>query len=242
MVITKKHKLSKTQTRKNTLQKTDTIVFVDDNFADNIKPFRKHLPSVKSILVSDKKPYSQILKGKSAIYYPTMFLKKYKDNKLAQANINNKYITNTGQGISIQGINKIIRWSFQNNNKSRIILFDWDKTISVLGGISLPNVNENNYSVMDAAKFFSGTIERYHALQKMFFILRQNNVICYIFTNNPYGNITENKERFYYFLKIVQVLAPQIMESNIIFGKGDKLKIFRENTELMNLYTKIKMV
>ena len=234
MVTTKKNKSSNPQTRKNTITKTDTIIFVDDNLEDNIKPFRKHLPSIKSILVSDKKPYSQILKGQPASYYPIMYLKKYKDNTLAQESISIDPYTNTGQGISISGINKIIKWANQINPNQRTILFDWDKTISVLGGIFLPNINKN---ASDAAKFFSGTTERFLALQKMFFQLHKNNITCYIFTNNQFGNsIKGNEIRFNYFLQMVQVLDPHINKSNIIYGNANKVKTFKENKELMNLY------
>ena len=220
MVTTKKHKYS----RKNTLYKTDTLVFVDDNFKENIEPFRKHLPSVKSILVPNKNKISR----------------KKTNNTLEHELIRLKYNSKSiGQGISIKNINKIINWSNQINTKPRTILFDWDKTISIVGGIWLPDKNKNNYSVIDAAHYFSGTYERFYALQKMFLELHKHNITCYIFTNNPYGSKLINSENFYYFLKIVQVLAPNLTENNIIFGNGNKVKTFKENKVLMDLYRSI---
>lgn len=239
-MVTKRHRYKNNHTRKNTLHKTDNIVFFDDDFTHNISPFRKSFPLMKSILVPTKKPYSQILKGKSALYYPIMFLKKYKDNKLAQERVNtmssDKY-SETGQGISISGIKKIIKWANIPSNKPRTILFDWDKTISVMNRVYLPKLHSNKYSADDAAHFFSGTLERFNALQNMFFELHKNNITYFIFTNNGWGHlVTGQEENFYFFLGIVKVLAPHITEKNIIYGEGDKVKTFKENKELMQLY------
>ena len=250
---TKKIRTNKT----NKLTNKDTVIFFDDDFYGNINPFRQAFPLIKSILVPDK-PYNQILLGKPDFYYPMMYLKKYKNNKYAQElvkgltieksyNLCDECLNSTGQGISIKEIKNIIKWSNKIAIKSRTMFFDWDKTISVCNGIFLPENVKNqqyklngNYSSIDIAQYLSGTIERFNALQLMFFHLRRNGVDCKIFTNNGWGNKVKGKERdFYFFLNIVRILDPQMTEYDIIYGNRNKEHTFKESESLMELYKSI---
>jgi len=169
----------------------------------------------------------------------------------------------TGQGISKKEINNIIKWTANasasasananttNKIKQRTLLFDWDKTISVCNGIFIPNNfsgfadtrthDDNIFNHTEMAQYFSGLIERFHALQFMFFHIRKNNINCHIFTNNGWGSCEKNatpsrKNNFEFFLKIVQVLDPQMKASDIIYGNGDKVDTFKKNNYLMGLY------
>ena len=252
---TKKQKKSSN----NTLSTKDSLVFFDDDFYGNINPFRQSFPLIKSILVPDK-PYNQILRGKPDFYYPMMFLKKYKNNKYAQElvkgmtieksfNVCEECHNSTGQGITIKEINKIIKWSNNYTDKSRTVLFDWDKTISVCNGIFLPENVKNfqykltgNFSPIDIAQYFAGTKQRFDALQIMFFHLRKNSIDCKIFTNNGWGNLVKGREQdFHFFLNIVRVLDPQMKETDIIYGNRDKEKTFKITESLMKLYKSIKL-
>ena len=248
------------QNKKNTLSNKDYVIFFDDDFTNNINPFRQSFPLIKSILVPDNKPYNQILRGKPDFYYPMMFLKKYKNNKYAQElvkgltieksyNVCSECHNSTGQGISIKEINKIIKWSNNYTDKSRTALFDWDKTISVCNGIFLPENVKNsqykltgNFSPIDIAQYFAGTKQRFDALQIMFFHLRKNSIDCKIFTNNGWGQLVKGREHdFQFFLNIVRILDPQMKEGDIIYGNGDKENTFKINDSLMNLYKSIKL-
>jgi hypothetical protein len=254
--------------RKNSLHHNDSIVFYDDDFTGNIFPFRKNMNKLKSIHVPENKPYFQILQGNTDFYYPMMFLKKYKHNKYAQElvkgmtlkkshNLCDECYNVTGQGISIKEINNIIKWATRvnanknNKIKQKTLLFDWDKTISVCNGIFIPNNLSRVYDMKnhddklfnhtEMAQYFSGLIERFHALQLMFFHIRKNNINCHIFTNNGWGKCEKNdtpsrKNNFEFFLKIVQVLDPQMKASDIIYGNGDKVETFKKNNYLMGLY------
>lgn len=253
MVKTKK-KGRKIGTRKNTLFKTDHIVFFDDDFERNIKPFRDHFPKIKSILIPPgwKKSYTQILKDKPDFYYPIMFSKKYKDNRYAQEIANDIDINNsthlcdqcsnaTNQGITIPQIKKIIKWSNEPSKKDRTVLFDLDNTLSVCNLIMRHNYIEkreqNTELFEEIAQYISGTIERYDALLLMFFYLRKNGVACKIFTNNGWAN-KENDKNFQIFLKLMQAFDPKMKEDDIIFGKRDKSQTFKENKDMMNMYKK----
>jgi hypothetical protein len=242
--------------RKNVLSNKDSLVFFDDDFYGNINPFRQSFPLIKSILVPDK-PYNQILHGKPDFYYPMMFLKKYKNNKYAQElvkgmtieksfNVCDECLNSTGQGISIKEMKQIIKWSNKHSIKSRIVFFDWDKTISVCNGIFLPeNTNKqynftNDFSPVDIAQYLAGTKERFDALQFMFFHLRKNGVDCKIFTNNGWGNLVKGREQdFQFFLNIARVFDPQMKDDDIIYGNRNKEKTFKENAGLMKLYKSI---
>ena len=243
---TKKQK----KTNNNTLSTKDSLVFFDDDFYGNINPFRQAFPLIKSILVPDK-PYNQILRGNPEFYYPIMFFNKYKHNKYAQElvkdmtieksyNLGESYFNSTGQGISIKEMKQLIKWSNKSSTKPRTIFFDWDKTISICNGIFLPKSTNKNFSVIEVAQYLSGIKKRFDALQLMFFYLRKNNIDCKIFTNNGWGNLVKGSEQnFHYFLDIVRVLDPQMKENDIIYGKRNKEKTFKENNELMKLYKSI---
>ena len=259
----KRIKQNKTKKNKNNniLTTKDSLIFFDDDFTNNINPFRQSFPLIKSILVPDNKPYNQILHGKNSFYYPMMFLKKYKNNRYAQELVKGMTIEKsfnlcdecnniTSQGISIKETKKIINWANNSHQPNRSVLFDWDKTISVCNGIFLPeNTNkwiknidkfDDIYSTTEIAQYLSGTIERFNALQLMFFHLRKNGVDCKIFTNNGWGFLVKGREKnFHFFLNIVRSLDPQMKEEDIIYGHSNKEKTFKESESLMKLYKSI---
>jgi hypothetical protein len=116
---------SKTQKRQN---KKDTILFFDDDYNRNIKPFRDMFPKIKSIYVPPDTPYNQILNDKPDFHYPILFSKKYKDNRYAQqiakgmdmnhsANLCNQCSLRTSQGITISQIKGIINGQTNRRQK-----------------------------------------------------------------------------------------------------------------------------
>jgi len=253
-------------TRKNRLVSTDSIVFYDDDVENNITPFRESYPNIKSIIVTDKPPYNQILKGRSHFYYPSMFLKKYKNNTYAQeivkqmkineaapiSNICNQCSNNTNQGITMKEINRIIKWANHKTEQERTILFDWDNTISVCNGIYIPTqtshdwynntdriLQQHKIAEEDVAKYCAGTLERFQALVKMFHAVRQNKIHCHILTNNGWGNMTKTKYPLIdlFFLKVVQAIDPWMSEADIIYGRTKgKVQTFKETKFLMTRY------
>jgi hypothetical protein len=251
MVKTKK-KTRKIGTRKNTLFKTDHIVFFDDDFERNIQPFRDQFPKIKSILIPpyNTKSYTQILNDKSDFYYPIEFSKKYKDNRYAQylvkgldmkhsKNLCNQCSNMTNQGITVSQINKIIKWSNTPSKKERTVLFDLDNTLIICNLIlSYKDLENTTFSVEEIAQYISGTTERYDALLLMFFYLRKNGVACKIFTNNGWANREIDEKYFLFFLKLMQVFDPKMKEDDIIFGKRDKIQTFKKNKVMMKMYKK----
>ena len=242
-------------TRKNTLFKSDSVVFFDDDLDRNINPFRDRFPKIKSILIppSWKKSYTQILKGKSDFYYPMMYSKKYKNNRYAQEIVKDMDMDNsshlcdqcnnvTNQGITISQTKKIIKWANEPSTKERAVLFDLDNTLSACNLIMryqyIEKLEEHAELFEEIAQYISGTIERYDALQLMFFYLRKNGVACKIFTNNGWAK-RENDINFQVFLKIMQAFDPKMKEDDIIFGKNNKEQTFKENKDMMKIYKQI---
>ena len=237
----------------NRLTTSDRLVFYDDDFDGNILPFRQELPFVKAIHVPDNKPYHQILHGYNAFYYPHMFLKLYPTNRFAQIQDNEiRHIhakasssshlrecsNDTAQALTETNIEQIKNWATTTTTKATI-LFDWDKTLSVMNGLNLAALSGGSGAVTyaEAAHYYTGLRSRFDALQSMFALLKRQNIGCFIFTNNPYGHDTKsNHERFLTFLKMVQVLCPTIVADDIIYGHQDKVKTFKRNKRLMEIY------
>lgn len=243
----------------NRLSKLDRLVFYDDDLDGNILPFRQELPLVKAIHVPDNKPYHQILHGYNAFYYPHMFLKLYPTNRFAQIQDNEiRHIhakasassasssthlrecrNDTAQGLTEATIENIKIWATTNTSPNSTILFDWDKTLSVMNGLNLAALSGGSGAAtpLEAAHYYTGLRSRFDALQSMFALLKRQNITCFIFTNNPYGHDTKsNHERFLTFLKMVQVLCPTIVADDIFYGHQDKVKTFKRNKRLMEIY------
>ena len=252
------------KSRKNRLLKSDTIVFYDDALY-NIEPFRKEFPNLKSILVPSNKPYNQILKGKPSHLYAEMYLKKYKDNKYAKELVKRMVIpmsfsgcqqcnVKTGQGVTIKEMANVSKWASNKTKGDKIILFDWDQTLSVCNGIFMPVDSDSDkdteeslakrlFTEEDVARYCAGTSERFDALRRMFTVLRSNGVKCYIITNNGWGIIKKTKylHSNTFFLKMLQTIDPWMKEDEIIYGRVEgKVKKFKDNAGLMKHYRTLK--
>jgi hypothetical protein len=252
------------KSRKNRLLDTDVIVLYDDA-PYNIDPFRESLPLLKSILVPANKPYNQILKGKPSSLYAEMYLKKYKNNKYAKElvkrmTVHMSYVacqecnSTTGQGISIKEMKNISKWAAHKTKHDKIILFDWDQTLSVCGGIHMPvdtNLDKDTEDVLkqklfteeEVSRYCAGTTERFESLKQMFSVIRTNNVSCRILTNNGWGNNVKTKylQSNVFFLKMLQTIDPWMKDTEIIYGRVDgKVKKFKDDAFLMKHYKTLK--
>lgn len=239
--------------RKQTLFKSDSVVFFDDNLDRNITPFREKFPKMKSIHVPSNKRYTQILKGRNDLFYPVMFSRKYKANRYA--NFVAKRLTlkhpetlitqssnSTNQGLSIPKIQEVIRWAKTPSEKKRAVLFDLDQTLLpnnfLFDDNDMKQVSKGRFSLEEVAKYLAGTAERYDALKLMFSKLRSNGVACKIFTDNMWAYNGVRKE-FLFFLRVMQIFDPQMTEADIIYGYKNKVTTFKRNKELMKIYRSV---
>lgn len=267
------------RSQSNKFKASDRILFFDDDLEHNIKPFRQRWPGVKAIHVPEGKNYAAILNEAADFHYPRLFAALYPLNQYAQAlvagltvdkphNLCDMCETTTGEALTLHDLALITEWA----NKplplaaatatgqsaapaKKVVLFDWDKTISICNGINTPDSVANKafddaakysqtmpFTFMEMAQYFAGTIERFHALRQMFAELRRNQVRCLIFTNNGWAYVPKTGgpkrfERVNFFTQIAQALDPGITAADIIYGHLDKQAEFGKNKVLQALYT-----
>ena len=203
------------------------VYFYDDNMV-NVSAFRAEHPAVTTVLVKNKEK-TPILNGMAGFYYPTLFARKYPNNKYAQALVRNHDILHpkkegptevcrlctmeVGGGLTVAEIKRIAR------RAADAVLFDWDLTLSVCNGLPTP---EGEYTNTEVAQYYAGTMERFHALREMFTELRLRGTQIFIFTDNGYASSDPDA-----FTAIVQVLDSALTKEDVVYGNGAKAKTFR---------------
>jgi len=230
-----------------------------DNQDDIIKQFNKSKKYVETIKVSNN-PNKDILNGnKNAGLYTSEILKTYPDNKFAQylLNLNNKEFGTDVGFTQVEDIN-IRKWAADSSIKTKIAIFDWDGTISVIEGIILPpnkaltlEMFKKGITYKDVALYYAGTKDRFTMLQKMFEFLHEKNVKVYILTNNPVAAINWRKLNDsgigdytrQNFIKVVKQFIPQIKEQNVLCGyetDGFKPDTFSKDPYLNEVYSRME--
>jgi hypothetical protein len=225
------------------------VAFYDDNI-NTIKAFRKQHPHIKSFHIEQKK--NPILKKNANFYLPLLYSQRYPNNAYAKFLVQDNDSANkptdknptrlcewtcqfseVGSGMTLSEIKTLL------SNQFDVILFDWDLTLSTCNGILLDsNANEPmNYSYLDVAQFYAGTMERFTALRAMFSELRRRGTKVYILTDNGYmkpNNIDAGMERF---VQLIQQFDAQITSSDVIYGNNDKAKTVAEHP-ILKLFCK----
>jgi hypothetical protein len=253
------------RSQSNKFKASDRMLFFDDDLEHNIKPFRQRWPGVKAIHVPEGKNYAAILNEAADFHYPRLFAALYPLNQYAQAlvagltvdkphNLCDMCETTTGEALTLHDLALITEWANKPLPGKKVVLFDWDKTISICNGINTPDSAANKafdeaaeysqtmpFTFMEMAQYFAGTIERFHALRQMFAELRRNQVRCLIFTNNGWAFVPKTGgpkrfERINFFTQIAQALDPGMTAFDIIYGHLDKQAEFGKNKVLQALY------
>ena len=231
-----------------------------DNYENILQQFKKTLKYVEPILVSNK-PNQEVMKGDAnSKIYTQIFLQMYPNNKFAQylLSINNKEIGTTIV-FSDSEIDNLYKWTSSNPAKTKIVIFDWDGTLSVIEGINIPEnktktnqLKMKNITYREIASYYAGTIERLKKIRDMFLYLHSKNVHVYILTNNPtaacnwtkYRHMGIGNESRYNFYRVAKVFIPQLKENNIICGfetNGFKPFSFLKNPFLNQNYNKLRL-
>jgi len=230
-----------------------------DNQEDIIKEFRKSKKYVESIQVSNEPNFDIMKNSPYAEWYTRKFLQKYPNNKYALHLEANGFIENkTSIGFSINEAISLKSWADSNISCKKIVIFDWDGTLSVVEGILLPESQEanmffeiNEITYPEIALYYSGSKNRLHYMKSLFNYLDTINVEFFILTNNPTAILNwkdfkdcpvgpESRSNFY---KLAKEFIPTLKEENIICGYetfGDKLESFRRNNYLENIYCQIE--
>jgi len=230
-----------------------------DNQPDIIKQFHKAKKFVETIQVSNK-PNKEILHGNiNASLYTTEFLKIHPENKFAKylSMVNNKELGTT-IGFSRSDAHNLIRWANNTLIDTKVAIFDWDGTLSVIEGLILPPTKETTTELKmigvtdkEIAEYYIGSKKRMSWLKEMFNFLYKKNIEVYILTNNPIAACNWNKlnddgigpfSRANFF-NVVKQIIPHMKEENILCGyetDGFKPDTFSKNSHLTQIYTRIQ--
>jgi hypothetical protein len=204
------------------------VYYYDDSEA-HIADFKRDHPSVKSILVRNAVP-NPILKGMDSFYYPTLYNRKYPHNKFATALMQNHDILHPKKrhpaevcnvcqnvfrsGLTIPEIRRIAK------RKADAVLFDWDFTLSSANGLSGYDMEEGTHT--EVAQYFAGTMERFKALREMFTELRRRGTKVFILSDNGLAQ----EHRAHDLLSVAQILDSELKAEDIVYGNGEKAKVF----------------
>ncbi len=110
-----------------------------------------------------------------------------------------------------------------NNTKNPIVLFDWDKTVTVCDGFMINDspftYNSVNININDVMEYLCGGHSRLKFIQYIFKKIREKGEI-FIVTNN--GAVDLNKSEF---IKLIRVLDPLFKAKCLIKGINNNKKI-----------------
>jgi hypothetical protein len=202
------------------------MYFYDDSI-ENIEMVKKR-KDITSVWVSNKTPNAI---SPNKFEYVKLFQKRYPKNNYAKT-IDPSTLCNMtlGSGLTIDEIRKI------THTYAKVVLFDWDLTLSVFNGTYVPGRGftfHKDISFEEVAHFYAGTLRRFEALKSMFKALRENGTRIYILTNSAWGS--HPKE----FVKILRVYDPKMITKEILYGNMNKLrKINQVFTRKLKTYYK----
>ena len=192
-----------------------------DDYQENIDMVKKRR-DITSILVPNKKPKT------NKFTHAVTFHKKYPKNKYGTIMQNPEAICKIafGTGLTIPEIRRI------GNKPAKVVLFDWDQTLSIFNGIYTPGDFSKFEFTEDVARFYAGSTERFNALKTMFKKLRDKGTKIYILTNNGWAKHPAH------FVTLFQHYDPQMKQHEILFGNQNKLRkinqVFRKTHKLHN--------
>lgn len=228
-----------------------------DNQPDIIEQFMRSKRFIESILVSNK-PNQEVMNGDpNAKYYTDRFLATNPRNKFAKylKSIGNEEIE-TDIGFTMEREGKdLFSWASKHPEK-KIVLFDWDGTLSVVEGLLLPEYEEEvaefhkkDITTLEIATYYCGSRKRLQDLRRLFIKLYERwDVEFFILTNNPVATCDPKKScvgpisKSLFFL-VVKEIFPFLPFSHILCGFDTncfKPDTFSNETYLRKIYKEIQ--
>jgi hypothetical protein len=214
---------------------------------------------IDAIKVSNQPNIEIMNKNKNASLYISKFLERYPDNNYAKylKDMNYKEFC-TNVGFDNNDYINLKKWVNNKSISEKIVVFDWDGTLSIIEGIILPKnkaetkiFKKLDITNKDIALYYAGTKERLQMINEMALYLYTHNIPIFILTNNPIASnhwkkVTEfviGSESRNNFYNIVKQFIPQIKKSQILCGYETncfKPETFSNNNYLQNIYNKIE--
>jgi hypothetical protein len=121
------------------------------------------------------------------------------------------------KGITIGQIQELRKWCRDHRNQSKVVFFDWDKTLTVLEGFIIFSKDKSNFEkyICAHAEYLFGGKARMERLKRMFSFLQRYGVQVYILTNNTtVYNISERP----YFVALIKCVYPTFDEKTQLIG------------------------
>jgi len=227
-----------------------------DNQTDIVKQFMISKPLVEVVQVAAD-PFLPLTQTMDTTQYIHYFLKENPKNPYAQylyqMGIRNN---DTAIGFSVEKGEDLKRWVKEKRGE-KAVLFDWDRTLSVLEGIVVPpnqwvaqEFKQRRIVAKDIALYYAGTRERLKYIRLLSAFLDKHKVHVYILTNNPVASTQwsqwrdsvgpESRDQFF---RVVRQFFPSIKIENILSGmdtNGFKPDVFNKHPILRYMYERME--
>ena len=195
---------------------TKTIFF--DNERKNLFDVKIMFPDIHCVLIDDKIPNKL---GKTVVEYNTHFSEnKYiKDMAMVTAADAVVNILEPVEGVSLKKhLPELEKWINSSGDQKEII-FDWDRTLSVMEGFRIQPQNMTDDIVTYTAVYLMGGQSRFEALKTFFAICLSKNVTIIILTNNQMAE--KDTDRRTFFLKVIKQIISKFEDSNLLYSGGN---------------------
>lgn len=120
-------------------------------------------------------------------------------------------------GITIGQIQDLRKWCRDHRDQSKMVFFDWDKTLTVLEGFIIFSKDKSNFEkyICAHAEYLFGGKARMERLKRMFAFLQRYGVQVYILTNNTTVYIINERP---YFAGLIKCVYPTFDENTQLIG------------------------
>lgn len=203
-------------TQKNTVNNIPSILFLD-NDSENITDVSKHLKFLEVIKVDDSVPNKFATGSNPKRSYTNYFVKKRNEYAILSERLGDEPYT-PSNGITKSNITKIDTWLKKSMKvTTRIILFDWDRTISVVEGFL--NFTKIVDLLDDTMEYLLGGEKRVKDLRSLFKKLHKNKVHVFIVTNNSAADDLRKL-----FLALIMYIDPAFKDDNLVCSANQRSK------------------
>jgi len=201
---------------------------------------------IQTLGISEEIP-NPLLRGKpfTQELYATQYGKRYNKQFDIEFQRDEKILPTTG--IRKNDIAYVKEWVKEHPQRRKVLLLDWDRTISVKEGMSFlerkkPRVRSRN--IEKYTMFVMGGPERFKYMKDFFSDMHKSNVEIFILTNNGYCTKDTKDEEdpyekvlFEIYLQIIQCVDPQIDRDHVLcsattpqsFTFSKKMQYVRKN-------------
>ena len=199
-----------------------------DNDEKHIDDISRHFPDIESILVPEIK-LDYIQSTFNPLQYKTKYNKMFPGNYFLDKMKEVGYACEakyTSRAFTTEMMIELIDWCLKNSQEEKIVIFDWDRTLSCVEGfISLYDVKrvyphlslDEDLFPKFQLEYLMGGPDRLARLQLLFRILDLFQVKIYILSNNAFGN--PEHSNYGYYRRIIQEFCPFFNLENLISSR-----------------------